>query len=96
MRYHGPRPQKRPNQVFVANHTTVFDIVILQQNFCFSVVGQKHPGIMGMKQQKERRKTKTKKKTKRKKEMEKNRIYSSLFVLFVLNFVNRIFPRLCS
>ena len=50
IRYHGPRPQKRPNQVFVANHTTVFDIVVLQQNFCFSIVGQKHPGIMGSKE----------------------------------------------
>jgi len=47
VRYHGPRPQKRSNQVFVANHTTVFDIVILQQNFCFSVVGQQHPGVIG-------------------------------------------------
>jgi len=47
IRYHGPRPEKRSNQIFVANHTTVFDIVILQQNFCFSIVGQKHPGIIG-------------------------------------------------
>jgi glycerol-3-phosphate O-acyltransferase 3/4 len=31
----------------VANHTTVFDIVILQQNFCFSIVGQKHTGVIG-------------------------------------------------
>jgi len=47
IKYHGPRPQKRPNQVFVANHTTIFDIVLLQQQFCFSVVGQAHPGIIG-------------------------------------------------
>eukprot|EP01116_Phalansterium_solitarium_P015721 TRINITY_DN349_c3_g1_i2.p1 TRINITY_DN349_c3_g1~~TRINITY_DN349_c3_g1_i2.p1 ORF type:complete len:587 (+),score=180.21 TRINITY_DN349_c3_g1_i2:105-1865(+) len=47
VRYHGVQPEKRSNQVFVANHTTVFDICILQQNFCFSVVGQKHPGIIG-------------------------------------------------
>jgi glycerol-3-phosphate O-acyltransferase 3/4 len=47
IRYHGPRPEKRSKQIFVANHTTVFDIVILQQNFCFSIVGQKHPGVLG-------------------------------------------------
>src|SRR5689334_20508844 len=47
IRYHGPRPEKRPNQIFVANHTTVFDIVVLQQNFCFSIVGQKQPGVIG-------------------------------------------------
>jgi len=47
IRYHGPQPQKRPNQIFVANHTTVFDIVVLSQTFCFSVVGQKHPGLIG-------------------------------------------------
>jgi hypothetical protein len=39
---------KRPNQIFVANHTTIFDIAVLQQHFCFSVVGQKHPGLMGI------------------------------------------------
>jgi len=47
IRYHGTRPQKRPNQVFVANHTTVFDIVVLSQNFSYSVLGQKHPGLIG-------------------------------------------------
>jgi glycerol-3-phosphate O-acyltransferase 3/4 len=47
IRYHGPRPQMRVNSVFVANHTTVFDIVILMQHNCFAIVGQKHPGIMG-------------------------------------------------
>jgi glycerol-3-phosphate O-acyltransferase 3/4 len=47
IRYHGVRPQRRPNQVFVANHTTVFDIVILMQDFPFSIVGQKHPGLIG-------------------------------------------------
>jgi len=52
IRYHGPRPQRRVNTVFVANHTTVFDVVILMQHNCFSVVGQKHPGIMGFFQDK--------------------------------------------
>lgn len=48
IKYHGARPTKRTNQVFVANHTTVYDIVVLSQIFSFSIVGQKHPGIMGI------------------------------------------------
>jgi len=50
IRYRGPRPPRRSNQIFVANHTTVFDIVVLhdlQQEFCFSIVGQKQPGVIG-------------------------------------------------
>jgi len=47
IRYHGPRPQKRPNQIFVSNHTTVFDIVVCMQGFSYSVLGQKHPGLIG-------------------------------------------------
>lgn len=47
IKYHGVRPLRRPNQIFVANHTTVLDIVILQQHFSYAVVGQKHKGIMG-------------------------------------------------
>jgi len=52
IRYHGPRPQRRVNTVFVANHTTVLDVVILMQHNCFAVVGQKHPGVMGFFQDK--------------------------------------------
>jgi len=51
IRYHGPRPQRRVNSVFVSNHTTIFDVVILMQHNCFSIVGQKHPGILGFFQQ---------------------------------------------
>jgi len=47
IRYHGPRPQKRPRQIFVANHTTVFDIVFLQQHMPLSIVGQKHVAVIG-------------------------------------------------
>jgi hypothetical protein len=34
-------------QVFVANHTSIIDVVILSQSMCFAIVGQKHPGFMG-------------------------------------------------
>ncbi|PRP88757.1 malate dehydrogenase [Planoprotostelium fungivorum] len=47
VRYHGIRPSKRSNTVFVANHTTVFDIVLLSNDFQYSFVGQKHPGLIG-------------------------------------------------
>jgi len=38
---------RKKNQIFVANHTTVMDIVLLQQHFNYAIVGQKHKGIMG-------------------------------------------------
>jgi glycerol-3-phosphate O-acyltransferase 3/4 len=44
IKYHGVQPLRKPNQIFVANHTTVLDIVILQQHFNYAVVGQKHKG----------------------------------------------------
>jgi len=47
IKYHGVRPKRVPNQLFVANHTTVMDLVILQQHFNYAVVGQAHPGLMG-------------------------------------------------
>lgn len=31
----------------MANHTTVLDVVLLQQYDCYAIVGQKHPGIIG-------------------------------------------------
>ena len=31
VRYHGPRPSFLTNQVFVANHTSMIDFIILEQ-----------------------------------------------------------------
>jgi len=47
IKYHGTIPTKRPNQVYVANHTSMIDMIILQQMHTFSLVGQKHPGWVG-------------------------------------------------
>jgi len=47
IKYHGVKPPRKKNQIFVANHTTVMDVVILQQHSTYAVVGQKHVGIMG-------------------------------------------------
>lgn len=44
---HGVPPVRRPNQIYVANHTTVLDVVVLMQIQCMAMVGQKHGGIMG-------------------------------------------------
>uniref|UniRef100_A0A7N0VB07 Phospholipid/glycerol acyltransferase domain-containing protein n=1 Tax=Kalanchoe fedtschenkoi TaxID=63787 RepID=A0A7N0VB07_KALFE len=48
VKYHGPRPSMRPKQVFVANHTSMIDFVILEQMTAFAVIMQKHPGWVGL------------------------------------------------
>ncbi|KAL2347708.1 hypothetical protein Fmac_001708 [Flemingia macrophylla] len=45
VKYHGPRPSRRPKQVFVANHTSMIDFIILEQMTAFAVIMQKHPGL---------------------------------------------------
>ena len=47
IKIHGTRPHRHANQVFVANHSSVIDVVVLSQYMSFAVVGQKHPGMMG-------------------------------------------------
>ncbi|XP_058191394.1 glycerol-3-phosphate acyltransferase 9-like [Rhododendron vialii] len=48
IKYHGPRPSMRPKQVFVANHTSMIDFIILEQMTAFAVIMQKHPGWVGL------------------------------------------------
>lgn len=47
--YHGspvePRPGQ-PNFVYVANHTSMIDVIILLQQHGFSLLGQRHKGIV--------------------------------------------------
>eukprot|EP01029_Cantina_marsupialis_P025179 TRINITY_DN6623_c0_g1_i1.p1 TRINITY_DN6623_c0_g1~~TRINITY_DN6623_c0_g1_i1.p1 ORF type:complete len:547 (-),score=164.37 TRINITY_DN6623_c0_g1_i1:173-1813(-) len=48
--YHGTKPTPpvgEPAGVFVANHSTMIDFIILQQTHSFAVVGQKHKGFVG-------------------------------------------------
>ena len=47
IKYHGPRPSRRPGQVFVANHTSMIDFIILEQMTAFAVIMQLHPGWVG-------------------------------------------------
>ncbi|XP_057526119.1 glycerol-3-phosphate acyltransferase 9-like isoform X1 [Amaranthus tricolor] len=48
IKYHGPQPVMRPKQVFVANHTSMIDFIILEQMTAFAVIMQKHPGWVGL------------------------------------------------
>eukprot|EP00742_Colponemidia_sp_Colp-10_P008116 GILJ01008760.1.p1 GENE.GILJ01008760.1~~GILJ01008760.1.p1 ORF type:complete len:568 (-),score=77.82 GILJ01008760.1:168-1871(-) len=52
VRYHGVLPLRQPNQIFVANHTSMIDMIVLQQMNTFSLVGQQHPGWVGFMQNK--------------------------------------------
>ena len=47
IRYHGRIAPHRPNQIYVANHTSLIDIIILQQWNTFSMVGQRQKGFVG-------------------------------------------------
>ncbi len=43
-------PSRAPNQIFVANHTSLIDIAVLMQWQVFAAVGQKHVGFVGFMQ----------------------------------------------
>lgn len=47
VRYRGVVPARRPNQIYVANHSSMIDMVVLSQHTSFAVVGQSHPGWVG-------------------------------------------------
>ncbi|KAK9832260.1 hypothetical protein WJX74_004697 [Apatococcus lobatus] len=44
VRYHGPRPDPRPNHVWVCNHTSMIDYIILTAYSPFAVIMQLHAG----------------------------------------------------
>lgn len=44
VRYHGPRPVNRPNNVWVCNHTSMIDYIILTAYSPFAVIMQLHAG----------------------------------------------------
>jgi len=52
IKYHGTIPKRAPNQVFVANHTSLIDLIILMQELPVSVVGQQYGGLAGQLQEK--------------------------------------------
>ncbi|CAN1307837.1 Glycerol-3-phosphate acyltransferase 9 [Linum perenne] len=48
VRYHGPHPSMRPKQVFVANHTSMIDFIVLEQMTPFAAIMQKQKGWVGL------------------------------------------------
>ena len=53
IRIHGLRPTPRPGRpagIFVANHTSMIDFIVLNQSHPYAVVGQKHSGWVGLMQ----------------------------------------------
>lgn len=47
IKFHGQRPRRRPNQIYVANHTSLIDLFILNKDYNFSCIGQRHGGLAG-------------------------------------------------
>lgn len=47
VKFHGPRPAKAANRVWVANHTSMIDYIILCSYSPFAVIMQLHPGWVG-------------------------------------------------
>ena len=47
VRYHGPKPAPRPGHVWVANHTSMIDYMILCAYTPFAAIMQLHPGWVG-------------------------------------------------
>ena len=52
IRYHGVIPSRKRNQIYVANHTSMIDLIILEQNNTFAAVGQQHKGWLAFIQNK--------------------------------------------
>lgn len=47
VKFHGKRPRKRANQIYVSNHSSLIDFFILNKDYNFSVIGQRHGGLAG-------------------------------------------------
>lgn len=47
IKYHGPRPTSRRNRVWVCNHSSMIDWIVLSNYSSFATIMQKHPGWVG-------------------------------------------------
>lgn len=47
VRFHGKRPERRADQIYVANHTSLIDVFVLVKDYNFSFIGQRHGGLAG-------------------------------------------------
>jgi|MDSW01.3.fsa_nt_gb glycerol-3-phosphate O-acyltransferase 3/4 len=48
IKYHGPKPTRRPGHVYVANHTSIIDYIILTSVSPFSSIAQQNKGWVGL------------------------------------------------
>eukprot|EP00227_Mantoniella_beaufortii_P017908 CAMPEP_0197597888 /NCGR_PEP_ID=MMETSP1326-20131121/28192_1 /TAXON_ID=1155430 /ORGANISM="Genus nov. species nov., Strain RCC2288" /LENGTH=442 /DNA_ID=CAMNT_0043164617 /DNA_START=258 /DNA_END=1582 /DNA_ORIENTATION=+ len=48
IKYHGPKPTKRSGHVYVCNHTSMIDYIVLSQVTPFSAIAQQNYGIVGL------------------------------------------------
>lgn len=48
IKYHGKRPRRQAKQIYVANHTSLIDLFILNKDYNFSCIGQRHGGLAGL------------------------------------------------
>ena len=46
--FHHAENQARPGGICVANHTSPIDVIILSNDNCYALVGQKHGGLLGL------------------------------------------------
>ena len=46
IRYHGVFPVRKLNQIYVANHTSLIDFIVLLNQIPFATVGQQHGGLI--------------------------------------------------
>lgn len=44
---HGVIPRRAPGQIYVSNHSSMIDMIVLSQSHSYSVVGQQHTGWVG-------------------------------------------------
>ncbi len=52
VKFHGPRPTAAANRVWVANHTSMIDYIVLTSYSPFAVIMQLHAGWVGFLQTK--------------------------------------------
>lgn len=47
VKFHGKRPSRQSNQIYVSNHTSLIDVFVLMKDYNFSCIGQRHTGLAG-------------------------------------------------
>ncbi|KAF6035484.1 hypothetical protein EB796_006202 [Bugula neritina] len=48
IRFHNTENRAKPGGICVANHTSPIDVIIMQNDNCYALIGQRHGGFLGM------------------------------------------------